>query len=269
MTNVSYWKKQQPGTALFPNVEWSRPERRDQAGRLAIVGGYGGGFWAVANAFQVANQLGVGEIRILIPDALKSKIPTQITASVSDLIYLPSNPSGGIANAGERHIITAAHWAGNILFIGDMGGNSETAQMMSRLVEYGVLGDDTTITIARDAVDLVGQSIANVLDSPRAHLVVSLAQLQKIARAVYYPRMISFSQGAKTTAETLHKFTITYPATITLYHDGQIYTAQDGKVYSQIFEAPIRIWNGEMSTRAAVWSIWHSNISEATATSWL
>lgn len=269
MTSISYWKKQQPGSALFPDVEWSKPERRDQAGRLAIVGGYGGGFWAVANAFQIARQLGVGEIRVLIPDSLRSKIPSQITAAVNDLIYLPSNPSGGIASAGKQQIAAAAKWANNILFIGDLGGNSETAQMLSRLIEPHELGKSTTITIARDAVDMIGQSVTSILDNPRVHLIVSLAQLQKIARAVYYPRMISFSQGAKTTAETLHKFTITYRAVITLYHNGQIYTAQGGKVYSQPFESPIRVWNGEMSTRAAAWSIWHSDIIEATATSWL
>ena len=42
-----YWQKQTPGKVLFDDVLWSKPERRDQAGRLAIVGGNSQGFWAV------------------------------------------------------------------------------------------------------------------------------------------------------------------------------------------------------------------------------
>ena len=64
---ADYWRKQQKGKALFDDVLWSKPERRDQSGRLVIIGGNGRGFWSVASAYQVARRLGVGEIRVVMP----------------------------------------------------------------------------------------------------------------------------------------------------------------------------------------------------------
>ena len=32
-----YWQKQTE-KALFPEIEWSKPERKDQAGRILIIG---------------------------------------------------------------------------------------------------------------------------------------------------------------------------------------------------------------------------------------
>ena len=73
---ADYWRKQQPGQPLYGDILWSRPERRDQAGRLTIIGGNSHGFSAVASAYQLARQLGVGEVRAVIPDALGAKLPT-------------------------------------------------------------------------------------------------------------------------------------------------------------------------------------------------
>ena len=59
--------------ATFPDVEWNKPERRDQAGKLGIIGGNKLGFLAVAESYQEALKAGVGEARVLLPDALKKK----------------------------------------------------------------------------------------------------------------------------------------------------------------------------------------------------
>lgn len=267
LDNMNYWRKQQPRKPLFDDVVWSKPERRDQAGRLDIVGGNTRGFWAVASSYQTARKVGVGEVRVIMPDALKSKIPTSVRAQMENLVLEPSNPSGGLALGAMKGLQAAARWSGNLLFIGDNGANSETAQLLEQF-----LADETNcdyqVTLARDSVDLLVYGAEAVLGRPKTNLVVSLAQLQKLARAVYYPRMISFSQGVKQLAETLHKFTITYPATITLFHDGNLLVAHDGQVVSQPFDEPMRIWNGELPTRTAAWQIWQADPVKAIATSW-
>lgn len=262
-----YWQKQQSGKPLYDEVLWSKPERRDQAGRLTIVGGNSRGFWAVAAAYQVARRTGVGEIRVIMPDALKAKLPAQVRLQMDDLLLVPSNPSGGMALAAEKYLDVAAAWSGNMLFIGDSGANSETAQLLQKFLadeDY----HDTTVTVARDAVDLVVYDAESVLNRPKCCLVVSLAQFQKLARAVFYPRMITFSQGIKQVAETLHKFTITYPATIVLFHDDNLIVAQGGRVVSQSFTEAMRVWNGEIPTRAAAWLVWQVDAVKAIATSW-
>ena len=55
------------GTALFPDIEWNRSEQRRQAGKLAIIGGNKLGFVAVATAYQEATELGVGQVRAILP----------------------------------------------------------------------------------------------------------------------------------------------------------------------------------------------------------
>ena len=70
---MKFWQKQEPGKPLFPDVEWNKPERRDQAGKLGIIGGNKLGFLAVAESYQESLKTGVGEARVLLPDALKKK----------------------------------------------------------------------------------------------------------------------------------------------------------------------------------------------------
>ena len=80
-----------------------------------------------------------------------------------------------------------------------------------------------------------------------------MAQLQKIFRAVYYPKVLMLSSPLAQVVETLHKFTLTYPATILTFHEGQILVASDGKIISTPIETtnytPISLWSGELASR--------------------
>lgn len=264
---ADYWRKQQPGQPLYGDILWSRPERRDQAGRLTVIGGNSHGFSAVASAYQLARQLGVGEVRAVIPDALGAKLPTAVRHQLDDLILAPSNPSGGLALGAERDLAVAAGWSNNLLFIGDNGANAETAKLLERFLTNQA-HQETRVTLARDTIDLLVYSAEALLARENCHLVLSLAQLQKLARAVYYPRVITFLQGVKQIAETLHKFTISYRVVITLFHDDNLLVAGGGEVVSQSFTQPMRVWSGEIATREAAWSVWQPDIIKATATSW-
>lgn len=265
---MDYWHKQQPGKPLFDDVLWSKPERRDQAGRLSIVGGSSSGFWSVASAYQVARRVGVGQVRVIMPDSLKTKLPASVRLQMDDLIMVPSNPSGGLSARAEKYLQAAAGWASNILFVGDNGANAETAQTLVKFLTDPDSSEARAI-IARDTVDLLVYDAEVILNRPRCVLVVSLAQFQKIARAVFYPRVVTFSQGVRQVAETLHKFTITYPATIVLFHDDNLIVANQGEVVSQSFDEPMRIWNGEIPTRVAAWLVWQDDPVKAIATSWV
>jgi len=255
-----FWQKQEPDQPLFPDVLWSKPERRDAAGRIAIVGGNSRGFAAVAAAYQTALTTGVGEARVILPDALKKKIN-----GLMDIIFAPTNPSGGLARDALNELYAAADWANAILFIGDSGANSETAALLETFLSKDTI---TSVVLTRDAVDLIKPAAEIVLNRASTHLIVSLSQLQKLFREVYYPRVLTFSQGVKQIAETLHKFTITYPATITLWHSGFLFVAKGGQVISQKFDQPLRVWNGEIATHEAVWQIWQSDPIKAAVSAW-
>ncbi|HUC96687.1 MAG TPA: hypothetical protein VMR16_03430, partial [Candidatus Saccharimonadales bacterium] len=143
-------------------------------------------------------------------------------------------------------------WSTGILLIGDSGNNSETAI----LYESFVKDYDGPLTITRDAVDLLKNSSSELVDRPNTLLVVSLAQLQKIFRTVYYPKVLTFSIQLTNLIEALHKFTITYPITIAVLHQNTMLVANDGAVTSTPFNEPMQIWRGITATNAAVYWLW-------------
>ena len=261
----SFWRVQDPRKPLFPDVLWSKPERKNAAGKLVIVGGNVHSFAAVATAFGIALRVGVGTIKIILPDSLKRTLLPVVKDQFRNVVFASSNQSGSFAKEAIYELRAAAGFANLILFIGDSGNNSETAA----LVEIYLHEDKTTpVIITRDVVDLIKNSAEMVLNRENTHLVVSLSQLQKLFREIYYPRVITFSQSAKQITETLHKFTISYPVAITLWHAGNLFVANGGVVISQKFEQPLRVWSGEVAVREAVWQIWQPDVVKAAASAW-
>lgn len=258
----SYWRKQTTTKPLFPDIEWNKPEQKSQAGRLGIIGGNKLGFAGVAEAYATAQATGVGEVRVLLPDALKKSLPPVIT----DTIYGATNPSGGLAGDAVQELHAIGAWATSLLFIGDAGRNSETAVLYETFInEYA-----GPITLTRDAVDLVKNNNLLLVDRPNTSLVISFAQLQKLFQSVYYPKVLTFSMQLTQLVEALHKFTITYPITITVLHNETIIVAHEGNIVTQPWDAPMKIWRGTTATQAASYWMWNPNTPlEAIASSLL
>ena len=243
----SFWRKQSSAEPLFPDIEWNRPEQKSRAGKLAIIGGNKFGFVAVATAYQEAVEVGAGQVRVVLPDALKPAIP----ATILDTVYVPSNTSGGMSRDAEPLVLASLMWADHALLIGDAGRNSETAMIYESL-----LRTDRPLTITRDAIDLLKNASMAMISRPSTTLVVSFAQLQKLFQAVYYPKMLSFSMQLSLLVDTLHKFTTTYPCVIVTYHQNQLVIAHDGQVITQEFDQPMLIWRGTVATRSACYQLW-------------
>ncbi|TAL15068.1 hypothetical protein EPN95_01010 [Patescibacteria group bacterium] len=244
-----YWHKQTVGEPLYPDIEWSKPERRSQSGRLGIIGGNKLGFSGVAEAYGVSSQAGVGEIRVLLPDGLKKSIPSIMT----DVVYGATNPSGSLAKDSITEMKALGGWATAVLMIGDAGRNSETA-----IVYEDFLRDYSgPLTITRDAVDLIKNASSSVVERPDTLLVVSFAQLQKLFQLVYYPKVLTFSMQLSSLVEAIHKFTITYPISITVLFKDQLLVASGGEVSSTPWNNPMAIWRGNTAAKAAVYWLWN------------
>ena len=225
----TFWRKQEKSKPLFPDVEWNRPERRDQAGRLGIVGGNKLGFAAVATSYQAARDAGAGEVRVFLPDTLRR---------------LSGAAAGELAALGE--------WAHVILLIGDAGKNSETAALYEQFVRQ----HHRPVVLSRDAIDLVQNSFPAILDNPHVVFVASFAQVQKLFRSVYYPKILTFSMQLAQLVEALHKFTITYPVTLAVFHADQLVIARGGEVITQAWAEPMQLWRGQTAARAASYLLW-------------
>jgi len=244
-----YWHKQTLATPLYPDIEWSRPEQRSQKGHLGIIGGNKLGFAGVAEAYEVSTQSGVGEVRVLLPDALKKSIPPIMT----DVIYGSTNPSGSLAKDSLTEMKALGDWATGILMIGDAGRNSETA-----IVYEDFLHDYSgPLTITRDAIDLIKNASASVVERPNTLLVVSFAQLQKLFQLTYYPKVLTFSMQLTGLVEAVHKFTITYPVSLAVLFKEQLLVASGGEVTSTPWDNPMAIWRGSTATKAAVYWLWN------------
>lgn len=247
--NFDFWLKQTSGKPLFPDIEWQKPEQKNLAGKLLIIGGNKLGFAAVAQAYTDALKAGIGECRVILPDSLKPVVDSQ----AFDCLFVPSNPSGGMSKDGMDTILAGVAWADGILLIGDTGRNSETAITLEAMLAK----TDKLCLVTRDAVDLLRASAKQLIERNNTVLIVTLAQLQKLLQAVYYPKTILFSMQLTTLAETLHKFTVTYPATIVVFHQNQLLVAKDGQVSSTPWEEPLLIWRGSVASKAAVYAVQH------------
>lgn len=257
--DYDFWLKQTPAKPLYPDLEWGKPERRDQAGRLGIIGGNKLGFAGVAAAYSTALETGVGQVRVLLPDALKSAIPR----AISDTVFAPSTPSGSLSRDALPDLQALADYSTGLLLVGDAGRNAETALAYEQFItKYR-----GPLTITRDSIDLVKNSAHLLVDRPETLVVASFAQVQKLLQAVYYPKVMTFSLPLLQVVDILHKFTITYPCSIAMLHRDHMIIAHNGQVITQEWDAPMRIWRGETAARMASYWLWNRDkpLSAATA----
>lgn len=245
----SYWKKQTLDKPLFPDVEWSKPEQKSQAGRLGIIGGNKLGFMSVAESYQTALKTGVGEVRVLLPADLKKMVP----AIISDVIYGPSNISGGLNRESLTELKALGQWASGVLLIGDAGRNSETAILYEEFVrDY-----KGPLVITRDTIDLLKNDFEVLANRENTVMIASFAQLQKFFQYLYYPKVLTFSMQLTNLVEAVHKFTITYPINIVVFHKDLLIVASNGSVTTTPCADPMRIWKGETATKAAAYWLWN------------
>ncbi|PID31492.1 hypothetical protein CR983_00880 [Candidatus Saccharibacteria bacterium] len=257
--DLSYWHTQTPTKPLFPDIECNRPERRDQAGRLGIIGGNKLGFASVAESYTTAYQVGAGDVRVLLPDVLKKSLP----AAITDAVYGATTPSGSLSKQALDEMRALGEWATGILLVGDAGRNSETAIAYEDFISHY----SGPLTLTRDAIDLVKNSPHLLVERDQTLLVASFAQTQKLFQHVYYPKVLTFAMPLLQLVEALHKFTITYPCHIATLHHDTLVIASAGRIVTQDFDEPMRIWRGEIATRMATYWLWnHTKALEAAAT---
>lgn len=246
---LTYWRKQTSSEPLFPDIEWSKPERRDQSGKLLIIGGNKLGFAAVAESYQSSLSTGVGEVKVLVPDCLKSVVPSAMT----DVLFSACTPSGGLSKDALPDMQASSAWADSVLLIGDAGRNAETALAYEKFISTY----SGQLTVTRDAIDLVKNNPHLLVERVDTLLVVSFAQLQKLFQGVYYPKILTFNIQLMQLVENLHKFTSTYPCTIVTLHKDTLIIAHDGQVITQKWEEPMAIWRGSVATKAAAYWLWN------------
>ena len=250
--DFEYWQKQGK-TPLFPEVDSWPPEQKRFAGKLLLIGGNKGSFFAVANAMQMAVKRGVGEVRVVMPKSLKGKVP-----SMPEIIFAEAEASGAFGKPALSEILLQAAWADAVVVVGELGRNAETSVMMAEFLKIC----DKPIYLMRDAVDAAAADVMNwSLNETPVTLLVTVPQLQKLLRTMYYPKMITLSMPTNQLVETLHKFTLSFEMTIMTFHNEQIIMAQNGEVITASMHdtgfTPINLWDGKAVVDTAILKLWN------------
>lgn len=240
----SYWQKQ-TDKPLFPELEWSRPENKSLAGKLLVIGGNAHGFAAPAEGYAEALQAGIGTARVLLPDSLQKTVGKVFPAGE----FAASNPSGGFAKNAIAEVLATSEWADGVLLAGDMGRNSETAIVLESLLEKF----SGQVTITKDALDYFTPAPGQLIMRPHTTLVLSFAQLQKLAMSARFPMAFTFEMDLLHLVETLHKFTDSYPINLITKHLNNILVAVNGQVSSTKLDKDVETWRVKTAAHASVW----------------
>lgn len=245
---MDYWKKQTE--PLFKDLEWNFPEKKSNT--VSIIGGNSNNF---SNIVKFAEYLSatypVNETKIVLPDALKNKLPP-----LPGLSFTKSTDSGSFAKSNELNsILKTSDFA---VLAGDFSKNSATTIALSEAVSSA----DCPLVLARDAVDLITPEMSNLIEEHRFFILASMAQLQKLFRALLYPKMILLSEPLLPALETLHKFTLSYEnCTIITLHQEQVIIANGGKIITTALEktkySALSLFTGNLPMDLTAYNLWN------------
>lgn len=243
----TYWQKQTSEIALFPELLWSKPENKNQAGKLLIIGGNIHGFSAPANSYNFATKSGIGTARILLPDKLKRTIGRVLEMGE----YAPSTPSGSFSQKALDEVLSQASWADGVLLAGDFGKNSETAILLEKFLDkYG-----GPVALTNDAIDFVIENPDSIKNRPNTTVVLSIYHLQKLVTKLGYPQPISLEMPLNRLVEVLNDFSQTYSFAVVVKQYDAIFVTLSGKVSSTAVQPNNSNWQTEVAARAIVWCI--------------
>ncbi len=230
---------------------WSKPENKQQAGKLLIIGGNTHEFAAPGEAYTEAVKAGVGTAKVLLPSSLQKTLGSVLENGE----FAPSNKSGSFSKQAISEWLSFGSWADGVLIAGDLGRNSETAVVLESFVEkYPGL-----LTITKDAVDYFSHQPLKLLNRPDTAIVLSLAQLQKLCSGAKWLTAITYSMTLQQLVEVLHDLSQAYSCSIITEHNGVIFVAVNGKVSTTKVEEN-DTWRVQTAANVSVW--WLQNPSK-------
>lgn len=247
-----YWQRQTADKPLFPDLLWSRPENRQYAGKLLIIGGNVQSFASPATAFAESERAGIGVTRVILPDALSRTVSKVFEAAE----FAPSTPSGSFSQRALAEFLSASTWADGVLLEGDLGRNSETAILLEKFAgKYS-----GSLTISSSSADYFLQTPELVLQRPETLLVLDFSQLQRLVTSAHFPQAVTSNMDLVRFVELLHRFSLQYHAFIITQHLGNTIAAVQGAISTTTGRSEQTNWAAATAAHAAVW--WLQNPSK-------
>lgn len=239
-----FWQKQGLGEPLFGDILWNKPENRQQAGKLLIVGGNSHLIAAPGQAYSAAQDAGIGSIRLLLPDAVQKTLGKL----VPEAEFAPSTPSGSFGRKALAQFLENAEWADGVLLAGDFGRNSETEILLESFAQK----HKSQLTVAQDSLDYFLAKKSMFFSRESTLIVINSGKLQKLAMNNRPRWPITHSLNLHQLVEILSDWTSQTKIQLITNHDGQFVAACDGKVSTTPMPKSSN-WQVELASYAAVW----------------
>lgn len=253
--NLDYLTK--TSEVLSKDVFWNIPEQK--TGTVQIVGGNSNSFSFEVKQAEFLDSLNLKEVRLLLPDALRTKIPP-----IPGVNFAPSTESGSFNKSAELEF---AFLDADLIYLsGDFSKNSATVAAVVEAIKKST----KPLVFTKDSIDLVSESAGEFMERGEMVFVASMTQLQKLFRGLFYPKMILLTQPLLPAAEALHKFTLSYPVTILTYHQENVIVASGGKVVVTPIKdtgySPISLFMGDLASKVAALNLWSPSNQRLLAT---
>lgn len=248
----SYWLRQ-ADKPLYPELEWSRPETKHQAGKLLIIGGSATGFVEPSEAYMYAEKAGIGTNRMLLPDSLRPYVGKSFTAGK----LAPTTPNGSFSKDALASFVDESTWADGILLAGGIGRNSETAVLLENYLEkYG-----GKVTLTKDAADIFCQQPISILHRQDTLFVMSMGQLRRLGSEAHFPRAFTSEMDLVQLIEALYEFTKRFSIQIITRHQNRYVVARQGRISTtKLPGEQLAVWRIKAAALASVW--WLQNPSK-------
>lgn len=233
------------------DLTWNIPETNQ--GSVNVIGGNSKHFKTEIKTTEFISKYPIKSLKLILPNSLKSQLP-----NLPNFVFLESTDSGSFAN--ENELLDSFNSADYNLLLGDLSKNTIT----EKAVTTACKNSEKPLLITRDSIDLItSHQPEKVLMNENVILMASMAQLQKLFRAVYYPKMLLLSQSLIQVAEALHKFTLSYPTKIIALHSDQILVAENGQVKAiQLTKTnynALSFWQGEVAAKITALNLYNPN----------
>ncbi len=235
---------------VFTELFWNFPEQK--TGQISVIGGHSQHFASIVKISEQLKQFPFKTIQTVLPDSLKNHLPP-----LPNFHFTPSTDSGSFANSKE--LIKIAQNTDFAFFAGHFSKNSATTLA---IIDSIVARTDKPTFLVGDTVDLITGDAETITTQPLIMLATTV-QLQKLFRALYYPKMLLLSMPLLTVAEVLHKFTLSYPLTIITFTNEHLLVAHHGKIAVTDIKntpyTPLSLWQGQLACQIVAANFWNPN----------
>lgn len=244
------WQKQNLATPLFPDLMWSRPENRRNAGKLLIVGGNSHAIAAPAMAYSAAEKAGIGVVRVVLPDATQKTIGKVFPEAE----FASSTPSGSFSREALAQLLESAEWADSVMLAGDFGRNSETAILLEQFAQKY----KGQLTIAQDSLDYFLGKNSIIFERKNTLAVINFGKLQKLAASNRPQPPIKYSMNLRQLVEVLNEWLQQTNISLITNHAGQFVAIAKNKVSTTPMPQESN-WQIELAAYAATWWLQQPN----------